>query len=81
MFLRNFLIWEFLCSFTMGGGEGGAVRPMGRVGTGGGGQQGVRGVCQQGGRAGGTGGGLPSGRRSWVPTSMPIPAANATGTR
>jgi hypothetical protein len=22
MFLRNFLIWEFLCSFTMGGGGG-----------------------------------------------------------
>jgi hypothetical protein len=30
---------------------------------------------------GGTGRGLPSGRRSWLPTSMPIPAANATGTR
>jgi hypothetical protein len=36
-------------------------------------------------RGGGTGGELPNGRRSWVPTSMPIPAAipaaNATGTR
>jgi len=44
------------------------------VGGGGGGGVG-------GGGGGGLGGGLPRGRRSWVPTSMSIPAANATGTR
>ncbi len=68
------MLREFQCSWGIssfgnffvplqwgGDGGGGVVRPMGRVGTGAGGSRGGRGVCQQGGgRAGGTGGGLPT---------------------
>jgi hypothetical protein len=69
-------VWSYLLSpklLSIGG-----ARVGGRMGGG------ARGGGQQGkgpGEGGGTGGGLPSGRRSWVPTSMPISAANATGTR
>jgi hypothetical protein len=59
-------------TFYWGGGTGGRGQQGGGMGGGPevGGQQGK-----------GPGEGLPSGRRSWVPTSMPMPAANATGTR
>jgi hypothetical protein len=63
------------------GGRGGGSKAHGSGGHGwwGHGQGGQQGKGL--GEGGGTGRGLPSGRRSWVPTSMPILAANATGTR